>query len=129
MKTSVFAVSTILSGVLLMALAACSVNSSITVVTATPAHQTAPQTDTSLGDGKLVQGTLPQSVPVISDEDMQTFNPDHTLDYILAHGVRHDYYISAAEVEYGVLSLTLQDNRYTKDINDEYQYLKTRFAL
>ncbi len=129
MKTSVQAVSAILLGVLLMALAACSVHSSITVVTATRADETAPQADISSDDVTLVYGVLQQSIPAICDEDMQTFNPGRALDYILAHGAGHEYYISDVKAEDGVLRLTLIDQRYTKDINDEYQYLKTQFSL
>jgi len=82
----------------------------------------------SYADPDFTACVLPQSIPEISEDDMQAFNPDKTVDY-LAEGLEHQYYIQQAKLVDGTLYINVLDNLFTEDINYEYEYLKETFSL
>lgn len=78
-------------------------------------------------DNPYVWEYLPGSVPEISDDDLDKFNPKKIVDYLAAVG-QHNYRIVKSETTDGKLFLTIEDSRYIF-IDEVYEYLAIDFSL
>lgn len=99
-----------------------------TVVPSTEALESSGE-DWTAEDDPYLWNDLPMSRPEISNEDLASFNPAKTVDYIVVNGVWHNYTLVKAELKDGKLYITINDDRCSYDVNDDYIYLRKKSGL